>query len=207
MTRAIALLGTASLLALSACGDKDTDHTHETAWPGDDTADDTRDTVAGDTGDTGGCGTYTGSTYIGVDETLCANPEAEWSPAEPVVWGCDNVSHWLDVFTVGWTGGADVLFYQTGITNGWDESHPISSYDYDANGWWDNLYLEVDIVSSPSDVVDGQTTLYECSTARTDSLTAQLVIYDTNNAEVDCAVWGHDPSFPGGNCTDISSWF
>jgi len=187
-----------ALFALTACpaGDKICD-SGDTGCEADDSGD-----SIDDSGDTS-CGTYTGSTYLGVDDTLCANPGA----VEPVVWGCDNVSHWLDVYTVGWTGGADVLFYQTGSTNGWDENHPIASYDFDADGWWDNLYLEVSIVSAPADVVDGETTLYECSTARTDSLTAQLVIYDTNNAEVDCAVWGHDPSFPGGNCTDISSWF
>ena len=76
-----------------------------------DTACDT-DETGGFTDDSGstGCGTYTGTTYLGVDSSLCANPGS----VEPVIWDCDNVSHWLDVFTVGWTGGADVLFCHGG---------------------------------------------------------------------------------------------
>ena len=190
--------GLGAILVLTAC--PVTDKECDTADSADCVSDDT-----GATDDTGSgtCDTYAGATYLGVDNTLCASPGS----VEPVIWDCDSADWWFDVYTVGWTNGADALVYQTGSANGWDENHPIASYAFDDDGYWDNLYAELGIVTTTGEVIDGQTTLYQCDTARADSLTVQLVIYDTDNVEVDCAVWGDDPSFPSGSCTDISSWF
>ncbi len=151
-----------------------------------------------------GCGEYTGDTYIDVDSSLCSYPS---DAGAAIVWDCDSADWWYDVYTVGWTGGADLLIYQTGSQNPWDENHAIDSYDFDDDGWWDNLYLELAHVDAPADVVEGQTTLYDCGQARKDSLTWQLVIYNVDNStEEQCVKWGHDPSFVSG-CEDISNWF
>lgn len=192
--------GVGALFALTACPVTD----GKCADTGDSGDCITDDSGGGDDSGDSTCDTYAGATYLGVDTSLCASP----GNVEPVLYDCEgnNSDWWYDIYTVGWTNGVDLLIYQTGSENPWDENHPIASYDFDEDGYWDNLYTELDGVDDPNDVTDGVTTLYNCDSARQATLTWQIVVYDVNNAATDCAVWGDDPSFVN-NCTDISSWF
>ncbi len=136
-----------------------------------------------------GCGDYSGSTYIGIDESNCSYPSAN----QAIAVDCDSSDRWADVYTVGWSGGADLE-----LTDGdRAESHPMGSYDYDSDGWWDNLYAQLAIVESPDDVVDGAKTAFACSV----DLSWRITVYDTEDGEADCAVGGKDPGSFSSDCT------
>ena len=186
MTRAIALLGAGSLLALTACGDKDTGETGET---GEDTAE--------DTGETGvECTDYDGAPYIGLSGDYCDSPDP--APDDAVLFGCDTTDGvWFyDIYTVGVTSGGDLDITQTGSANPWNESHPLTSFDFGTS--WDNLYLELTDVDDINAVVDGSTTLYDCGdTDREASLTWAVTLYDVDGSDAGCWAWGHDPASTG----------
>ena len=161
------------------------------------------DSRGGHTGDMGDCGTYEGAVQIAVDSSLCEWPERD-DPSSAITFDCDSANWWYDVYTVGWSGGADLWIYQTDSSTPRDEYHPMGSYDFDDQGWWDNLYLLLDTVAYSSDVVWGRSTLYFCDQARIDRLSWHLAVYDVSGADADCAVWGEDPSSLGTGCTE---WF
>ncbi|MCP4917422.1 MAG: hypothetical protein GY913_10905 [Proteobacteria bacterium] len=119
---------------------------------------------------------YTGPVYIGFEETC---PPFVTDGTAAIVWNCDSTDWWFDVYTVDWTTGGELWTRQTGSENPWDENHMIPVYDS-----------------------DGESTLYPCDTPTMDSLTWHVVIYDTDGAEADCAVWGDEPESLGTGCED-----
>ncbi|MCB9745789.1 MAG: hypothetical protein H6740_24655 [Alphaproteobacteria bacterium] len=129
---------------------------------------------------------------------------------QSATYNCDSAAWWYDVYTVGWTGGAELFISQTGvdISERWSEyGHdfwPTESSEhapdgdtrgyYDPDGYWDNPYLELAIVQSPGDVVLGDSTLYPCNTPRERTMTWAIEVRDTSGADVGCVTWGQDPS-------------
>ena len=191
------LLLAGGVLALSACTDGGTCDSGDCE-------------SAADSGETGvDCPTYTGTTYIGFDDGLCDIPldddgVAYSSYASAIGYDCDSSSWWYDIFTVGWTGGADLYIYQTRDTPPWDETHSIGSYDYGDGGHWDNLYAVLDETDDWEAVTDG-VTLYDCDEERESGLTWHVIVYEADEqTQADCAVWGHDTAVLGTGCTDWS---
>lgn len=176
----------------------------------------TSDKVCGDSGDAcesaadsgsddsgTDCPVYTGDTYIGFDDSLCDTPDAE-AGTLAIGYNCDETNWWYDVYTVGWTGGGEIYAYQN-TASPWDEGHDIGSYAFADGGHWDNLYLILDRVSDPGDVVSNSTTLYQCNSDREATLTWHLIVFETDGStEADCAVWGAEPSELNTGCTDWS---
>jgi hypothetical protein len=136
--------------------------------------------------DTEPCGTYTGETFVGVDLSLCSQPDASTA----LQTDCDGAQWWLDVYTVGWAASVDWEFNQYGTSFDWLESHPVPSHDSDSDGWWDNHYVDLDIVESVGEVVEGQTSLFQCNAERKATLYGVLLVYDADNTELDCVYWG-----------------
>ena len=173
------LLGAGALLAFTACTDGD-----KTCDSGEVCDSDSGAVVESDSA---------------CDETIVA--------IDSITADCDSTDWWYDVYSTGWMSSPDLWIYQTGSSNPWDEGphpFPAESYDYGANGCWDNYYLQLAITTDWESVEYGSTTLYECSTDRKASLTWHLVVYDGSGAEADCAVWGDDPSSLGTGCADWS---
>lgn len=127
---------------------------------------------------------------------------------------CDEVGWWYDVYCVGLTGSAELYIRETNADDSWYEyghafppTEPFSSAPDadtrvrdDAGGCWDDPYLDLGHVESPTDVVLSSTTLFDCTTERENTLTWSVVLYDTTGAEADCGSWGLDPtSFYEGN--------
>ena len=183
---------------------------------------DTSDTAVCDTGDapcdsadTAACDTgtadeqYTGAMSLGVDTSNTSYPTLEDGTAHSALaYGCDaeTDSYWYLFFTVGWSSGAQLAIYQTGANNGWNEDYhdvPASGqYGYDANGWWDSLFLSLPIVAAPGDVVLNNTatgeagrTLFQCNDARIATLSWYLTVNDSAASSSVCTTFGEDPAF------------
>ena len=126
---------------------------------------------------------------------------------DSISMSCDSVDWWYDVYSTGWMSSPDLWIAQTGVDEetAWNEGphpFPAESYDYGANGCWDNFYLELGIVDSVNEVVYGSTSLYQCDANRKATLSWHLVIYDSGGTEADCAVWGEDPAAFESDCAD-----
>lgn len=128
---------------------------------------------------------------------------------ESATVNCDEAGWWYDVYAVGITGFAELYIYQTGSANPYfefrhefDPTQPFSNapdsdtrgYWDDADGCWDNPYLELVHVENLNEVVLSSTTLFECNTERESTLTWSVVIYDTSGAAANCGSWGEDPT-------------
>ena len=164
-----------------------------------------------DSADTAACDTSSGTTPYEGDTYL-----------DSFGWDCDDTDYWYDIYTVGWTGGGWLDIYETGSDNPWEEGHPMGSYDYDPDGYWDNLYLELDILvegyggcsrvvgaSNPCYEAQeaGSTTLYLCDSDFYDQMTWAVRVYDadTGTSELDCVAWGDDPTFYS-SCSNGNTW-
>lgn len=202
MTRTITLFGALGLLA-TGCGDKDTGDSDSEC---DDTAG-----CEDECTDSGGCDTdvecvnYADAPYIGLSADYCDTPTDDDGnpPADALLVGCDETDGvWFyDVYTVGLTSGADLDITQTGSENGWDESHPVETFDNGED--WDNLYLELTDVATTDEVIDGSTTLYDCGDEdRAASLTWAITLYDADGVDAGCWAFGHDVSSTG--CTEYT---
>ncbi|GEM_PF-1478599 len=144
----------------------------------------------GDSGVTGESGAYyTGPTYITEAGGDCKDG------AKEAVW-------WYDIYTTGLASGADLYIYQTGSTSPWDEYHPVDVYSSDDYGWETNLYIELDIVTSTSDVTSGSTTLFQCNSARKATLTYLVDAFDDTGSYADCVTWGDDVSYYADLCSN-----
>ena len=143
----------------------------------------------GDTADD--CPQYEGEVYIGLDVGLCSFPNAEAA----IVESCGS-DYELEVFTIGWTGGADLTFAAS--ANGWTESHPMEVEDFDSDGYWDRIALELEFVDA-EDVVEGESTAFTCDAERGTWLT----VFTTDGDPVDCRVWGELPELFEDDCTTV----
>jgi hypothetical protein len=157
------------------------------------------DTSACDTG----YGVYTGATTLDTKEVSCTSHQFDF-----------------EFYTVGLTGGGQLQISGAG----WEEDHYVASGDFDPDGWWDQLVLTLPHVDPDTDG-DGVgntygddgwkhqenatagtagNTLYNClhfnSSAATLALTFQLTVFDEDNVEADCMVWGDDPSAFSDGC-------
>ena len=168
---------TLGLLALTACEDKGTDtgDTHDEHTGGHDTDTDTDTPVDTDTG----------TAPVAVAITTAGGD-------------CDKKGWFYDIYTTGMSNGGDLWIYQTGSTSPWEEDHPLPVYT--SSDTESNLYLELTYVASTADVVSGSTTLFGCDTARQDSLTWLVYVYDSADEYADCVTWGHDTSFFAKEC-------
>ncbi len=172
------LLAATALLTMTACADKAGD-----TGPADDT------NAAGETDAPGESGLDTAYYEGGVSIDTAGGD-------------CDKKGWFYDVVTVGLSSGADLYIYQTGSSSPWSEDHPIPVYDSSAYGYWTDLYLTLGYVSSTTDVVSGSTTLFSCDTARVDTLTWLVDVYDDAGVYADCVTWGDDTSYYSMLCTN-----
>ena len=188
MTRTITLFGAIGLLA-AGCGDKDTGDSDTEACIDTAGCDEDTDTAVD-------CTNYDGAPYIGLSADYCDTPDP--APEDALIAACDETDGiWFyDVYSVGLTSGGDLDITQTGSDNGWDESHPLVTFD--SGDDWDNLYLELTDVATTDEVVEGSTTLYDCGDAdRAASLTWAITLYDADGADAGCWAFGHDVASTG----------
>lgn len=168
-----------------------------------------------------GCDTEdTASTDESCDDTGSAEPAPDTPSFDNVTWSCDYRAFWYDVRTVGWTGDGSLEIIETGDTgeSPHQEQHPLPSVSSDPDGWWDQLYVELEILQEPycsRDIQDtnacwqyqesGKNTLWTCDSDTIDRLTWAVTIYspDDPTEVVGCQSWGQDPSvFP--DCEDTN---
>lgn len=131
---------------------------------------------------------------------------------DQINWDCDETTFRYEVLTVGWTGDGTLQIVETGDTddNRWEEEHPLPSIDFDPDGWFDQLYLDLDILQEPYCDRDpdaenacwqyqaaGESTLWTCDDATLANLTWAVTIYDDDDPTdaVECQTWGHDTSY------------
>jgi hypothetical protein len=97
----------------------------------------------------------------------------------------------LEVHTLGWTGGGRVSFTLDGRSI---EEHPLDSIEADADGAWDTLRLDLEIVANPQDVARGSRSAYLCDAES--PLSVRLAVYSTGTSEeADCRSWGPDQAW------------
>ncbi|MCB9741127.1 MAG: hypothetical protein H6740_00680 [Alphaproteobacteria bacterium] len=127
---------------------------------------------------------------------------------ESVTYNCDSADWWYDVHTSGWSGGVRLFISQTGVApevRWYELGHPFSptqSFDdapngdtrgyYDPRGYWDNPYLELGIVQDWQDAVIGETSLFQCTQGRIETLTWAIEVDDDTGSTLGCFAWGED---------------
>lgn len=131
--------------------------------------------------------------------------------AQSATFNCDEVDWWFDVMIEGWMGEVflHIADTETGerqeLEHRFPDTQPFSSSDYyedtrgfyDPNGFWDNPYIQLEILPSEADVVLGESTAFSCDQA--DSLSFKADIFDTSGAWVECVTWGRpDADFSAG---------
>ena len=183
------LLALGALTAFTAC-----------TKPVDDTGEDTGDTSAE-------CEDYAGATEIGFTEDDCAADYGDYTAPEgntALTQGCDAAGWYVQLYTVGWSNGADIEVTQTNSNNPWEESWTLPVVEDDDMGYW--TYLERELTEVDTlDAVDDTHTFYKCDDAdMRDGLTFYISVLDSTGAEADCAVWGHDTSFFSAECAETT---
>lgn len=151
-------------------------------------------------------------------DTSCDTAEEETEPYEGattidrVAWDCDETRAWYDVWTVGWTGGGELVLVDPGDGNSeaWTETHDLQHWTNDEYGYWEELYLELTILQEPACTRDdyeaedacykmwesGVNTLPLCDQETKDRMSWSVTVYDPDDPTlaVDCVAWGADPS-------------
>lgn len=170
---------------------------------------------AGDdkTCDSGDTGCDTGSEEV--------EPYDGPTTVDRVSWDCDDSRYWYDVYTVGWTGGAELTIVDPGEdgTASWTETHDLGHWAIDEDGYWEELYLELTILQEPEcsrelDAEDacwkiqepGVSTLPLCDADTKARLSLAVVVFeeDDPSAQADCVAWGADPDqFVGCTAFDV----
>lgn len=140
-----------------------------------------------------GYGVYTGATTLDTKSVECSSHQFDF-----------------EFYTVGLTGGGQLQI--SGAQ--WEEDHYVTSADFDTDGWWDQLILTLPHVDPDTDgdgvgdtygAADGWkhqenatagtagNTLYNCNHYTNDRMTFQFSVFDEDNIEADCMVWGANP--------------
>jgi hypothetical protein len=136
----------------------------------------------------------------------CAEPtgpglekDAPFHDGVPVItaltWSCDaDSAKWdLAVETEGWTGGGRLWIARDADDA---DKHDVYSDKADADGAWDCLSLDLDVVADWRDAQSGQSTAFPCSDQ--DALSYLFVAYTPDASETaDCRAWGADGSLWG----------
>ena len=137
--------------------------------------DDTKETGLGESGDV-----YIGDTII-----------------QQIDSSCDASSWSFSATTDGWTSDAVLNIDQTGVdpSVAWDEEHTLVSTDYDPNGYWDTVEIDLPIVTDWEQQQADVNTLFQCNDDRKATLTWMIRVWDPDGTMSDCAVWGDDPGF------------
>lgn len=184
-----------------------------------------------DSGSTTGCGDYDGSFALGIDTAACSAPTenadgdivadgsgtALDASTDSVSVNCDEVGYWFDVFTLGWASDVEINIYQD-LSNGWEESgqhtaveilngSATGSYQvYDAEGWWDFYYLELNTTDDYT-AVDAENTLFVCNDSRLSTLDFYLVASSEDGSSNSCVQWGQAGSgYYDSVASDCSFW-
>lgn len=107
----------------------------------------------------------------------CSGSDATWS---------------FEVDAVNWTANGD-LWLATAAD--YVEKHAVRSISAAHDGTWDQLALELDIVSDWRDASSGSSTAFLCNTPTLEAISFRLVLYTPGTeAEADCRSWGADPA-------------
>lgn len=144
-------------------------------------------------GDTGGEDTgpdvYTGATQI-----------------DDVEVDCDSDRWWADVYTRGRVQDAILVVAVDNLFGVYvEEQHPFPTTTpnsggatrgtHDPNGYWDNPYMELDVVDRPGDAHEGESTYIPCG--QFDALLTWAVQV-TADSGVDCVTWGSNTNLSEG---------
>ncbi len=140
----------------------------------------------------------------------------DWGCCDPGDDRCGRFGRWwFDVLVQGSAGGATLKMRETATLGGaaWTEQHDLPIAVSDEDGWWQERYLELDVVrttscASLSECADrwspGVNTLFACTeTPQTESLALQLVVTDDAGADLACYTWGAVAG-PASDCEELS---
>jgi len=124
---------------------------------------------------------------------------------------CDREGWWLDAFVNthldpfgatfwmvrtedGPAGYAERhLFPTTAEFDGEDGDDTRGYVSFDVDGW-EHPYMELDIVESVPEVVEGQSTVFACDLESNAGVTFAINISMVEGFGIDCVSWGHDPT-------------
>lgn len=97
-------------------------------------------------------------------------------------------------FDVTLDGLADLVtldIVESSSVTPWDESHDLANYDYDVtSSAWDKWMVNLEQVTTPGEVVSGQTTLFGCEWNDGYSLAFRVEMYG-GGTRLDCAIFGY----------------
>ncbi len=108
-------------------------------------------------------------------------------------WDCSSEdATWdVEVDTVNWTANGHIWL---ATASDYVEQHAIRSTKAAHDGTWDELALELDIVSDWRDANAGSSTAFLCDPPTTEAISFRLAVYTPGSGEQgDCRSWGADP--------------
>jgi hypothetical protein len=129
--------------------------------------------------------------FAGADgEPLYSEPPS----IESISWGCSaSEASWsVEVSTLEWTANGDLWMAKA---TDYVEQHDLRSVSAAHDGSWDQLELELDIVSDWRDASPGSSTAFLCDDATVAEISFRLVVYTPGSEESsDCRSWGALPT-------------
>lgn len=128
--------------------------------------------------------------HVATDDSASAEPYEGPTTITGFEYGCDaDADTWsLSVETEGWTSGG---LWSLSADARRVEAHAIDSVEAAANGAWDRLELELDIVADPTDLEEGESSAWLCDAQTEQSMAWRVVVFDPLSGEkADCATWG-----------------
>jgi hypothetical protein len=112
-----------------------------------------------------------------------------------VTGDCDLQRYFYEVKISGQGVGPELYIYNTVAYDPWIEVQPFPDVPFTVgpNGAWELYYMELPIVRTVREVIEGETTLFHCDERK--NLTWLVLVYDERAMPVECAVWGENPEF------------
>lgn len=141
----------------------------------------------------------TGNVWEGTTEIV----RVDWGCCEPGDDRCPETGQWwFDVLVEGTAASAALTMRESATLGGtgWSEDHALDILVEDEDGWWQERYVELDVVetagcASLSDCAGswstGENTLFACTaTPETDGIALQLTVADDAGEPLVCYAWG-----------------
>jgi hypothetical protein len=136
----------------------------------------------------------------GSDNGDSDGPVGDVSEIQTVDWTCNQTSWTYTTLTDGLAYKVQVQVFDSDAWDGsaepaeedaWRETHQFFNTDVAADESWFEYKGTVTKVENTSQVVEGQSTVFECGRQGADNLAFSMQVRDANDNVFDCALWGH----------------
>lgn len=138
------------------------------------------------------------------DDPTDSGPVGDVALVQTIDWNCDQTSWTFTNRTDGLASKVVVQVFHSGAWDGidtspsvedaWRETHQVFNTAVADDESWFEYEAVLGKVADPSQVIEGQSTWFECGRHGADELAFAVQVLDANDDVYDCAMWGHRSS-------------